>query len=257
MDDTCFAGIDVNSRPPYYTIIALTAARTILLDVSGNWEEIRTCLEPFNQITIAINSPIEANNGFLSLSHRIKHKPGKWPDIRLIEFDLEEYGAPIYHTPKKKSNLLAGQKYGFSLVAALNQTGFSEYGENTLKSYVEVPSETAFWSIERKPLFEDISFIGRIQRQLLLLDLGLQVPDPMDFFEELTRFKLQTGNVPLEMVYELPRLNAFINAYTALQIQENPSGIAKLGYPQEGFIYLPFCLPDLDKSDPARQNPLF
>lgn len=260
MEDYCFIGLDVNSRPPYYTIIAINSAKKILLDLSGNWEEIETCLEPFEKIIIAINSPISPNTGFLASSHRKKHKPGKWPDVRLIEFDLEEYGAPIYHTPKKKGNVLAAQKFGFALVEHLNQIGFVEFNMNSeenFRTYLEAPAETAFWSIDRKPLFEDFSFIGRIQRQLLQLDLGISLPDPMDFFEEITSFKLKSGIAPLEMILELNRLNAWMNAYTARQLIENPSHVAKLGYAQEGFLYLPFKLPDWDAIDPTHQDPLF
>ena len=259
MEEICFVGLDINSRPPYYTIIATNAEKQVLLDLSGNWEDIEACLEQFGRLIIAINSPIRPNMGFLIKSHRKKHKPGKWPDERLIEFDLEDYGAPIYHTPKKKGNLLAAQKFGFTLVEKLESSGFQEYKAEVdfEKVYLETPSETAFWSIERKPLFLAESFIGRIQRQLLLLELGIPLPDPMDFFEEITSFKLKSGKAPLDMILELNRLNAWMNAYTTRQLIRNPSRAAKLGYEPEGFLYFPFHLPDWDAIDPTHQDPLF
>ena len=258
MRESIFIGVEINSRPPYYTLIGIDANQTCQLDFSGNWEELMPQLAEFNKVIMAVNTPISPNNGFLTHSQRKKHKPGKWPDVRRIEYELEEYGAPIYHTPKKKSNLLAAQQYGFDLIENLQTTGFRQFGgEEQDKVYFEAPAETAFWSIDRKTIFEGDSFIGRIQRQLLLLELGFQMPDPMDFFEEVTRFKLKTGKAPLDMILDMPRLNAWICAYTAWQQKQNPSRTAKLGYPQEGFIYLPFQLPEWEDPDTTIQETLF
>lgn len=257
MEDICFVGLDVNSRSPYYTVIGIDTTMTSLFDLSGDWEDIEPCLAEYPHIIIAINSPVQSNTGFLTQSQKKKHKPGKWPDVRCIEYELEEYGAPIYHTPKKKSNLLAAQLHGFHLIERLKAAGFTTNDHQSGKMYLEVPSETAFWSIDRKPLYEEFSFIGRIQRQLLLLELGIKLPDPMDFFEELTSFKLLTGKAPLDMIFELPRLNAWINAFTAAKIKKNPSRIARFGYPQEGFLYLPFDLPDWEEPDNSIQESLF
>ena len=257
MDDICYIGLEVNSRPPHYTVIGINSDRTCLLDLTCSWEDLAESLEPFKNVCIAVNTAITPNVDFLKTSHCKKHKPGKWPDIRRIEYELEECGAPIYHTPKKKRNLLASQGYGFELVNNLKALGFEDIENDGEKTFLEVPAETAFWSIERKPLFEGANFIGRIQRQLLLLEIGLELPDPMNFFEEITQFKLLTGNAPLDMIYELSRLNAWMNAYTALQVKINPSRCAKFGYKQEGFLYLPFPLPDWEDEGQSIQNGLF
>ena len=257
MEDTCFVGLNVNSRPPHFTVVGLDAKLNTLFDFTGNWEDISSRLDEYQQIILALNSPVSPNTDFLRHSQKKKHKPGKWPDVRCIEYELAEYGAPIYHTPKKKSNLLASQQYGSKLVENLKSVGFIDLESDGEKRLIEVPAETAFWSIDRKPLFEEFSFIGRIQRQLLLLELGFKLPDPMDFFEELTRFKLLTGKAPLDMVFDVSRLNACINAFTALKIKKDPSRVAKLGYPQEGYLYLPFILPDWEEPESSIQESLF
>lgn len=257
MKDTCYIGLNVNSRSPYYTVRGIDSHTTSLFELSGNWDEISMKLNEYDKIILAVNTPISPNKGFLTQSQRKKHKPGKWPDVRRIEYELEEYGAPIYHTPKKKSNLLAAQHHGFKLIENLLETGFRQFGDEGEKVFLEVPSETAFWSFECKPLFTEESFIGQIQRQIMLLELGIDLPDPMDFFEELTRFKLLTGNAPLEMILETPSLNAWINAFTALQLHKNPSRITQLGYSQEGFLYLPFHLPEWEMPEDSLQEPLF
>lgn len=253
MDEHYFVGLDVNSRPPYYSAIAIDANGNYLLAINGNWEEIIETFRPYENILISINTPVRPNIGLLTQSKRKKHKPGKWPDVRLIEYMLEEYGAPIYHTPKKKGNLLAAQQYGFQLIERIKIEGFHAYGIEQSRCFCEVPAETAFWSIERKHLFDGQNFIGQIQRQLLLLELGINLPDPMAFFEEITRYKLLTGNAPLEMILETSILNAWINAFTAKRIKQNPSQVSTLGDPQEGLIYLPYKLPGWEDIDPTIQ----
>ncbi len=70
---------------------------------------------------------------------------------------------------------------------------------------------------------------GRIQRALILYDEGLQIPDPMDFFEEITRHKLMQGILPLENIYSSKQLDALIAAYTAWMSVKRPRQISIKG----------------------------
>lgn len=70
---------------------------------------------------------------------------------------------------------------------------------------------------------------GRIQRALILYNEGLQIPDPMDFFEEITRHKLMQGILPLENIYSLKQLDALIAAYTAWMSVNRPTQISIKG----------------------------
>lgn len=42
---------------------------------------------------------------------------------------------------------------------------------------------------------------GLIQRQLVLFEAGMRIKDPMDFFEEITRYKMVKGIFPMELLY--------------------------------------------------------
>ncbi len=53
---------------------------------------------------------------------------------------------------------------------------------------------------------------GRLQRQLILVEQGLQLPDPFYFFEEITRHHLLTSNLPLETIHSAVELNALAAA---------------------------------------------
>lgn len=56
---------------------------------------------------------------------------------------------------------------------------------------------------------------GRIQRALILYDEGLQIMDTMDFFEEITRYKLMQGEFPVENTYTTKQLDALVMAYVS------------------------------------------
>ena len=56
---------------------------------------------------------------------------------------------------------------------------------------------------------------GRIQRGLILYEQGVQIPDPMDYFEEITRHKILQGVLPAENIYSSSQLAALIMAYLA------------------------------------------
>jgi hypothetical protein len=64
-------------------------------------------------------------------------------------------------------------------------------------------------------LFARQSLEGRLQRALILYEEGLQIPDPMDFFEEITRHKLLQGVLPPENIFSSRQLDALAMAYVA------------------------------------------
>jgi hypothetical protein len=80
---------------------------------------------------------------------------------------------------------------------------------------------------------------GRLQRELLLYELGLHIHDPMVFFEEITRHKLLNGILPFELVHSPAQLDAMAAAYTAWHVLQKPAEAVRLGHPLEGFITLP------------------
>ena len=47
-----------------------------------------------------------------------------------------------------------------------------------------------FSALLHKKLLSRRTLEGRIQRALVLYDQGLQINDPMEFFEEITRYRL-------------------------------------------------------------------
>ena len=84
-----------------------------------------------------------------------------------------------------------------------------------------------------------MSLEGRLQRQLVLHSQGLDIPDPMRFFEEITRYRIIKGMLPLEVLYEARKLDALAAAFTAWVAATAPSEVTLLGHPDEGLMVLP------------------
>lgn len=80
------------------------------------------------------------------------------------------------------------------------------------RQYMVCRSAAFFQQILRCLPFTARSLEGRLQRQLILVEQGLQLPDPFYFFEEITRHHLLTSNLPLETIHSAVELNALAAA---------------------------------------------
>ncbi|CAG0957786.1 hypothetical protein ANAEL_00441 [Anaerolineales bacterium] len=78
-----------------------------------------------------------------------------------------------------------------------------------------------------------------MQRQTLLYEHGLNIKDPMDFFEEITRYKLLKGILPMELLYLPEQLDALVAAYVAWLAVYKQEGVFLLGDAREGKLVLP------------------
>jgi hypothetical protein len=78
-----------------------------------------------------------------------------------------------------------------------------------------------------------------LQRQSILFDKGLRINDAMEFFEEITRFKLMQGILPDDKLYSPEQLDVLVAAYTAWVVANRPGEVANVGDESEGQILLP------------------
>lgn len=88
-------------------------------------------------------------------------------------------------------------------------------GESATRQWVETDAQDCFHALSGQEILPRRTLEGRIQRALILYEEGLRIPDPMDFFEEITRHKLMQGILPLENVYLFRQLDALAAAYIA------------------------------------------
>ena len=110
------------------------------------------------------------------------------------------------------------------------QIGFAPYpGRNSSKQLLITNAQDCFQAlIGQKPLPRR-TLEGRLQRSAILYEQGLQITDPVDVFEEITRFKLVQGILPLESIYSTKELDVLVAAYMAWLAANRPGRVDSKG----------------------------
>ena len=170
-----------------------------------------------------------------------KGRPG---NMRVAEYFLKQRKLPVYQTPDTVQQAPDWMKTSFKLYQHLQKTGYKEYfvGCQAERQVVEICSEVGYRAWLTGEVLPRNKFYGRMQRQLALYDLGVNLPDPMDFFEEITRFKILQGKLPEKVILSTGLLSALGAAYIAWQTQHQPEEVSLVGIKNEGQIAIPAAL---------------
>jgi hypothetical protein len=157
----------------------------------------------------------------------------------VVEYLLRQKRINCPKTPAVEENAPAWMQRSFALFRRLEAMGFQAYPQPGQLRWLEVYPHAAFsvW-LERTP-FPKMTLEGRLQRQLVLYDHELRIHDPMEFFEEVTRYRLRHGILPLEKLYKPGELDALAAAYLAWLAGNQPDDLLMLGDPAEGQVALP------------------
>jgi hypothetical protein len=105
----------------------------------------------------------------------------------------------------------------------IRQAGFKPHsGKGNVNRWLETNAQDCFraW-IGQRPL-PHRTLEGRLQRSAILYEQGLQVRDPVEIFEEVTRYKLVQGILPLDDIYSSKELDALAAAYVAWLLANSP-----------------------------------
>ncbi len=245
-DFTTFIGVEAGpNRTHPFTFAVIDRELVIRSLGSGNIRDAFSFLAGQVDALAAINSPMTTSQSLLKREEiRNTLHPGsplsRWANLRLVEYELLQRGihAPRAGTSRKGSP--RWMRMGFQLFEEIHKLGYQAYPQPASpKQYFECQGEAVFWNLlGHSPLKKD-TLEGCLQRQLVLGMCGLPVPDPMLFFEEITRHRLLNNRLPMEHLYSSVELNALAAAYTAWLAASQPQKLLKLGHEAEGFIYLP------------------
>jgi hypothetical protein len=80
------------------------------------------------------------------------------------------------------------------------------------------------------------SLLGRLQRQLCLFNLGVDISDPMDFFEEITRHRVLHGLVDEGGVWTANQVQCNAAAFLAWQLIHQSDRLVGLGLRRRGTL---------------------
>lgn len=96
------------------------------------------------------------------------------------------------------------------------QAGFKSYSrKSNPKQWFETNAQDCFRALIGQNPLPRRTLEGRLQRSAILYEQGLQINDPMDILEEITRYKLVQGILPLENINSSKELDALVAAYLA------------------------------------------
>ena len=243
--ETVFIGIDPSCGEDSVTYAVLDKDLHLLALSQQKLNTVSAFVGGQKSAVVGVNAPRRLNQGLMkkdSVRESLDPPPApqRFRSFRVAEYLLFQHNIRIPRTPGKVTDCPGWMKVGFKLYRNLEEMGFTDYRKKKEgQTMVEVYPHAAYTVLLGRIPFLKKTLEGRLQRQLLLHSLSVAVPDPMDFFEEITRYKILQGELPLEGLQSLEELEALMAAYLAWKAVSMPKEIGLVGDPREGQIVLP------------------
>jgi hypothetical protein len=236
-----FIGVDVGTgKQPFITAVLNSAGELIALEQSS-LEEVQKFTGGYHAVQVAINAPKfmpsgkMANNEF-RYTLKVQPREGRYTDMRVAEYLLKVGKVNFTPGPLTSRRPSLWIENGFRLYRQL--MAFRPSTSEDI-SIIEVNSQATFSIVLAKIPFHKTSVEGRIQRQLLLIKNGIRLKDPMDYFEEVTQYKILQGILPDDMIYSAKQLDAIAAAFVARLAFQNPEEAITIGDEADGLITMP------------------
>jgi hypothetical protein len=242
---TTFIGIDPTAGEKPFTYAALDHELRLLALGHGSIDDVLAFTAGQRQAAVAVCAPRRPNQGCMAQAEvraglTPQPNPGRWENFRVADYMLRRYNFSMPQTPSDESRAPNWMRSGFTLFRRLDRLGYKPFPGDEAELYsLEVYPYACFAVLIGARPLPKYTLEGRLQRQLVLHDNKLEVPDPMDFFEEVTRYRLMKGILPLDSLYTSGELDALAAAYTAWMSVVHPERVTALGDPLEGQVVLP------------------
>lgn len=242
--DILYIGIDPTSGKKEFGYAVLDSNLNLVKLADADLEELLVFLDRQKSACVAVNAPSGVNRGLVKKMLEEESSKSRsffrGVDIRLAEFELRERGIAVAGTPSREEFCPAWMQVGFTLYQRLSEIGFKPHSvDGAERRMLETHPFACFCVLAESIPFPKPTLEGRLQRQSILFDKGLRINDAMGFFEEITRFKLIKGILPMEALYSTEQLDVLVAAYTAWLIINRPDEVNKVGDETEGQINLP------------------
>lgn len=244
-DMTAFIGIDPTSGVRSMTCAILTDRLKIDTLVTASFDELTQVIIPrYTQAVCAINSPAGPNRSLLadpSYREQVGLNPNRdnYSDYRVCEYELRRRGVYVGYTPSDYERVPVSVQEGWALYERLQGRGYVVYPHAGPLRLLETNAQAIFTLLVKKHPYTKNSLEGLLQRQLILHEEGLDVPDPIYTLQEWTRHRLLTGTVNMTDVLNPAQLDALASAYVAYLVDREPGRVTTVGDEAEGEIVLP------------------
>lgn len=207
-------------------------------------EELIAIAESHPSAVCGVDAPIGPGKGLLvdpEYRRRLGLEPNRanYSTLRVCEYELRRRKIALHTTPKDPNQAPQWMKEGWHLYDGLRKAGFVEYPRSGERRMFETSPHAAFTVLVGKRPYSKSSIEGLLQRQLILFEEGIDVPDPMPHLEEWTRHRIKTGQIGREKILDHDSLDALMAAYTAFVVDKEPRSVVALGDTAEGQLVLP------------------
>jgi hypothetical protein len=242
---TTFVGIDPTAGQKPVVYAALDDDLRLLALGRGGMDEVLAFMAGQRQAVAAVCAPRQPNQSLMAQEEVRRQlsprpRPGRWVNFRVADYLLRQHNIISPQTNAEAEKNPNWMQMGFTLHRRLERLGYSPYpATGSSHQCLEVYPHASFTVLLGRTPFPKYTLEGRLQRQLVLHDRELKIPDPMLVFEEITRHRLLHGILPLDTVYSPSELDALVAAYTAWLAVIHPEQTCTLGAAEEGQIVLP------------------
>jgi predicted nuclease with RNAse H fold len=239
-----YIGIDPTAGRRLLTYAVLDSALNVLAIDDTRLEEVLEAVEAHPAALCAVDAPSGPNLSLMAepaYRQGLGLRPGasRYTSFRVGEYELRRRNIGLYRTPQDAEDAPRWMKLGWRLYEALQEAGYARYPQAGPRQVVEVHPHACFTVLLGHRPYKKNTIEGRLQRQLLLYEEGLNITDPMHLFEEWTRHHVLAGRMALDDLYEHDQLDALVSAYTAYLLSEEPERTTGVGDPAEGTIVVP------------------
>ena len=244
-NDASFVGIDPTAGVKPFIYAAINTDRQLLALGQGQIDDVLAFAAGQRQAIVAVCAPRRPNTGVMrhdSIRQQLDPvpNPGRWQDFRLAEYQLSKHNIRIPQTRRKEADCPKWMRMGFNLYRGLENFGYKDFPEDGAQcQLVEVYPHASFAVLLGLLPLPKNTLEGRMQRQLVLFDNGVQLPDPMEYFKEITRTRLLSGSLPHGDLYSPGELDALCAAFSAWYGYTRPGQITLYGDHEEGRILVP------------------
>lgn len=241
-----YIGIDLTRGEKSICYSALNEDLETITLSQGDYQSLLAYLGGQQNAVLGIYGPARPNLNIMVDAERrsqflVEMGKGRPGNMRVAEYFLKQHKLPTYQTPNTEQSAPDWMQTSFKLTKHLHKIGYQIYapGDQADQQFVEVLPEVGFCAWIEGEVLPRKTFHGRMQRQLVLYEFGVRLPDPMGFFEEVTRYKILQGMLPEKLVMSAGILSSLAAAYLAWQARHEPENITLVGLEQEGRIAVP------------------
>lgn len=242
---TTFIGIDPTAGQRPFSYAALDQDLRLIALAQGSLDEVTAYAGGQQSAIVAVNAPRQPNQGLMK-TERVRAglsptpAPGRWQGYRVAEYQLFQHNIHTPRTPGRVESCASWMQMGFQVFKRLRHFGYELYPTEAAEcQLLETYPHAAFTVLLGTTPFPKQTLEGRLQRQLILHELNVELPNPMRLFEEITRHRLLNGILELDDLLSADELDALVGAYTAWFAASQADRVSVLGDRAEGQIFLP------------------